>query len=547
MITILNLLNDKINTFIDNPNSEKAEELQVEFSKLDLLNKYTREEKLQLRKKLAEYEKDIEGGHDTNIYDIFAPLIHPSKMSFVWIGNRPKTLYFVANREVMYVPEDYYQHIIIIGATESEMYIEDACGADYENKSSIIEINKFKYSKNFVLIKLAAEKKRSETRMMYSLINKLAHHNAENDKMGEPVVPFLILESSKMKQESLQKHLKSKCIISTNDTEIDQFFNWETGKANIFYSNSTLSRGLDIPFYDVIFADSLNFSVPYWTAMREYWKREANIQEVFRCNAIITKVISDEVTNSTLRCSPTMDNEFDPVNHPGIMSQKEQDSKIIVIRDTDVSKILPSVRAQMHEFLIALPVDGTETDMNIKLNSGLEALIDLPKKVSRRFNLEIRDKKRNSQIQPYCELFLREFEKKSHSKSNTKGVTVTELESYFKSRTASDSKFEVLSLVNPEIRDCILQDSNIAGNRKRSEKALIDRILCRKVFKGTSKQSKFNKANISKALVNMVRGGLLRSEFDGKTRYYRLPDRELYGDPPDPKPPKSKGLNKSPA
>ena len=110
----------------------------------------------------------------------------------------------------------------------------------------------------------------------------------------------------------MNKHFKSRSITSTNDSESDQFFNWETGKANIFYSNSTLSRGLDIPFYDVIFADSLNFAVPYWTAMREYWRQQGDNNKVVECNAIIAKVISDEITNSVLRCSPTKDEEIEP-------------------------------------------------------------------------------------------------------------------------------------------------------------------------------------------------------------------------------------------
>ena len=531
MISILRVMNDQINQFIENPNTEKGEEILVNFGKMDISNKYTLEERQVIRKKLAEYEKDIEGGHDINIYDIFAPLIHTSKMPFVWIGNRPKTLQFVANREVLYVPEEYYKQIVIIGSTESEMFIKDACGKNYERESTIIEINKFKYSKNFVLIKLAAEKKKNETRMMYALINRLSTMNAENDKLGNPVVPFLVLESSKMKQESLEKHLKSKCIISTNDSEMDQFFKWETGKANIFYSNSTLSRGLDIPFYDIIFADSLNFSVPYWSAMKEYWKREGDTAKVFECNAIITKIISDEVTNSVLRCSPTMDGEFDPIDHPGLISTKEQDVKVIVIRDSDVSKILPNVRTQMHERLIAFAADETETSMNVKIDISAEELLDLAKKVSRRLNLESRDISMNSQLLPYCVYLLRQFQKNSQGKINVKGVSVAELDSYLKSKNSSASKIKVLSMVDPVIRDCILQESNLVRMRKRSEKSLIGVLL-----KSIPKAVKATRLTISKAINNLVIAGELRSEFDGKQRYYRLPDKELYGDTPDPKP-----------
>lgn len=527
MISILNAMNDQLNAFVTNPNSERGEEVLVNFNKIDVSNTYTRAQKQEIQKKLSEYEKDIEGDHDINIYEIFAPLIHIALLSFVWIGSRPKTLQFIANREVLYVPEEYYKHIVIIGATESEMYIKDACGTSFEKNCKIIEINKFKYSKNFVLIKLMAEKKKTESRMMYTLINKVAQTNSENDKVGEPTVPFLVLESSKMKQDSLQKHMKSKCIVSTNDSEMDQFFNWETGKANIFYSNSTLSRGLDIPFYDVIFADSLNFSVPYWTAMREYYKHDGDTDKVFECNAIITKIISDEVTNSVLRCSPTMDNEFDPINHPGIMSTKESETKIIVIRESDVSKILPSVRAQMRERLVAIPTDATVAEMNVKLESLNREIRDLAKKVSRRFNLNLRPKNQCKTTLPYCAILLRQFEEKTQEISTLNGTSVDELESYYQTKLLCDSNLETLCLVDSQIRDRILQDPNLVGKWRRSEVA-----LTKKLVRESSKILAITKKKVLFALDMMTRAGLLRSEFDGGQRYYRLPDRTLYGDPP---------------
>jgi hypothetical protein len=572
MTGIINTMNDSINKFIDNPNSERAEELLVEFNKMDISNQYTFEEKGILRKKLAEYERDIDGGHDINIYDIFAPLIHVGKLSFVWIGSHPKTLQFVANREVLYTPEEYYAHCIIIGATESEMYIRDACGENYEKESEIIEINNFKYSKNFVLIRLTSDKKKTENKMMYSLINLISHENAENDKTEDPTVPFLVLESSKMKQESLQKHLKSRCIISTNDSEIDQFFNWETGKANIFYSNSTLSRGLDVPFYDVIFADSLNFSVPYWSAMREYYKLEGNTAGVFECNTIITKIISDEVTNSTLRCSPTKDDEFDPINFPGELSTREMDSKIIVIRESDVSKILPTVRTQMHDHVIAVSTEDTTTKMNPKLQSVAQVIRRIAKKVSRHDKIENRDRNANKQTRPYCELLLRQFLKNKKSISNLKGVYFKDLDSILESEKYLSSNLEALNMVDPTIRDYILADPNLQKGWKRSEKALFGLILGLRIFCAKTKSSdestsrrrnvvepktsklvlaaaendikveagflqkpdrkSITKRKITASIDGMVKAGLLRSEFDGKQKYYRIPDKSLYGDPP---------------
>jgi hypothetical protein len=529
MIGILNQINDLIGNFINTKKSDDVEDLLEAIRALEIKNSYTSEEKHEIQKKLVTYERDIEGGHDTNIYDIFAPLIHIGKISFVWVGNRPRSIYFVADREVLYEPEENYQHILIIGATESEMYIQDACGKNYLKESQIIEINEFKYSKNFVLIKLESDKKKTETKMFYRLMNELVQHNEEKDKTGDPVVPFLVLESSKLKQDSLQKHLKSGCIVSTNDSEIDQYFNWETGKANIFYSNSTLSRGLDLPFYDVIFADSLNFAVPYWNAMKEYWRQQGNTNKVFECNTIITKIIADEVTNSVLRCSPTMDYEFDPVYSPGILSTKEQDTKIIVIRNTDVTKILPNVMTHMREIQVIFPSDGNPDEMNSVLHKSLVAITKLPKKVSRAISLTIRDVSGLPVSHtPYVYILLRRWENKSLEITSLKGISLPDLDSFFDSINATEVNFQAQLLVDSGIRDYILADDGLKKNKKRSEKALIAVILAR-----SKRGLDLTQVKLRKTLTNMVRAGMLRSIFENNIHYYRLPDKTLYGDPKD--------------
>ena len=525
MISIIYKINELVEGFIHNPGSEQSEDLIESINAIDISNNYTRAQKDEIRKKIVDYERELKGGHDTNIYDIFAPLVHIAKLPFVWMGNHPRTMHFVANREVMWVPEDSYKKRIIIGATESEMYIQDACGSDYEKMSRIIEINSFKYSKNFVLIRLKSDKKKTETKMFYKLLNMLAKDNAENDKLGQPVVPHLVLESSKSKQESLQKHLKSRCIISTNDSEIDQYFNWETGKANIFYSNSTLSRGLDIPFYDLIFADSLNFSVPYWSAMKEYWKRSGNTNKVFECNTIITKVISDEVTNSVLRCSPTQDFEYDPVGAPGVMTTKEKDSKVIVIRDSDVSKILPSVRTGMRDMEVVVSTEESNANLESKLQAQKVSVTKIPKKVSRVANLE---NKRNTKDHALCIYLLRSFLKNNSSKSTLDGVSVDNLDEFLKSVSATELFLSARILVDPAIRDLILKDSALNNKKSRSEQSLVNMLMTR-----ASKQLKLTKQRIKKTVINMVQSGMLRSTFKHETgtRYYSLPDKTLYGDP----------------
>ena len=531
MISILEKIDVIIDTFFNNPNQDNANNLVPTLNQIDLKNSYTSVDKADIRRKLAEYEKEIDSGRDINIYDIFAPIIHVAKIPFVEVGTRSKSIHFIADREVLFYPDESYKKIVIIGATESELYVREAAGEDFEKTTKIIEINKFKYSGNFIIIKLSSEDKKTETKMMFRLMNMLNRYNEDKDREGSPVIPFLILESSKSKQDSVNKHFKSRSITSTNDSESDQFFNWETGKANIFYSNSTLSRGLDIPFYDVIFADSLNFAVPYWTAMREYWRQQGDNNKVVECNAIIAKVISDEITNSVLRCSPTKDEEISPVDAPGVRSQKELDSKIIVIRGSDSDKILPNLHSDIREMPICASKEFTDEEISRALNPAFQTLTQVPKKISRRMNLE----SRNINAYPISHLphlvrVDKDFRTKNQNPSfKIEGIHASKLEEFLKKNELEDLRYQAACLINADIEKAVID--NLSGNaRRRSEKSIIKLILLR-----AGEKPGITRPKIKETLARMSQISSLRSEIKDGKKFYRLPDKELYGDPKDSK------------
>ena len=87
-----------------------------------------------------------------------------------------------------------------------------------------------------------------------------------------------------------------------------------------------------------------------------------------------------------------------------------------------------------------------------------------------------------------------------------------------------------------------MADPNLTRKWKRSEKSLIANLTRLK-----SKVLNITKKKVMVALEAMTRAGMLRSEFDGMNRYYRLPDKTLYGDPPEEVSKKGKGLNNSSA
>jgi hypothetical protein len=539
MITLLEKIEVVIKTFFDNPNQDNAANLVPTLSQIDLKNEYTATDKYELRRKLTEYEKEIDSGRDRNIYDIFSPLIHVAKIPFVEVGGRSKSIHFIADREVLFYPDESYKKIILIGATESELYVREAAGEDYDKTTKIIQINKFKYSNNFLIITLISEDKKTETKMMYRLMNMLNRYNEDKDREGSPTVPHLILESSKAKQDSVRKHFKSRSLDSTDDSEIDQFFNWETGKANVYYSNSTLSRGLDIPFYDLTFADSLNFAVPYWTAMREYARQQGNVNKVIECNAIIAKIITDEVTNSVLRCSPTKDEEINPVDAPGLVSQKELDSKIIVIRGSDADKILPNLHSEIRSLEYCASKDFTDEQISQILNPAFKILVDVPKKVSRRKNLESRNIADYPMSHlPHLARVSKEFKSKNRNPTYVvEGVTVSKLDEYLKKNKLEDTRYQVACLINTDIEK-IVMDSLSGTTHRRSESSLIKLVLS-----NAKKNSGIITAKVRETLARMSQISAIRSETKNGKKFYRIPDITIYGDVPDPKPPKS--LNKT--
>jgi hypothetical protein len=185
----------------------------------------------------------------------------------------------------------------------------------------------------------------------------------------------------------------------------------------------------------------------------------------------------------------------------------------------------------MREIQAIFPSDGNVDEMNAILHKSLGALIKLPKKTSRALSLSIRDVSGLPVSHtPYVYHLLRRWEKKLPLITGLKGISLLELDSFLELNNALDVKLQAQLMVNPEIRDYILGDDSLKRNVKRSEKALIAKILTR-----SKRGLDLTQVKLRNALGNMVRAGLLRSTFEDNTRYYKLPDKTLYGDPKNSK------------
>jgi hypothetical protein len=185
---------------------------------------------------------------------------------------------------------------------------------------------------NFILVRLVGDSKKDESRMINKLIHLIADQNRHR---GDPV-PIMTLTSSQKTQQNLWDKVQSGALMSRDDTPPQQIENWKSGKINIFYTQSTLSRGVDLPYYDALLVHSCNFAQPSWESVKQQAQADQDEDREFRARVIIERLIGDELTNSILRHSPVH----------GVL--REDQAKIIVIKSRDWYLIEKKVRENIH-------------------------------------------------------------------------------------------------------------------------------------------------------------------------------------------------------
>jgi hypothetical protein len=128
----------------------------------------------------------------------------------------------------------------------------------------------------------------------------------------------MVLVGSKEHQEWLMRSLGGIVHASQEEGETGQKWNYLGGNVNVFYQNSTMSRGLDVDKYNVICVHDAEFAQPFWSAAKEAGEEDAE--------AILNSITIDETTNSVLRISP-------------IVGRGELRPKIVVIPRDDLWKV----------------------------------------------------------------------------------------------------------------------------------------------------------------------------------------------------------------
>lgn len=91
--------------------------------------------------------------------------------------------------------------------------------------------------------------------------------------------PHIVVTGSKEAQDRAFKRFEEEgnhAEMSLGHKRKDQFDNLITGRANIIYANSIISRGIDLDFYDVTIMYHCDFTTPYQSAMISLWEGMAS-------------------------------------------------------------------------------------------------------------------------------------------------------------------------------------------------------------------------------------------------------------------------------
>jgi len=204
--------------------------------------------------------------------------------------------------------------LLIIGNTLAKLF-----GKSLGN-SVVIEIRRFKYSKNFVVMPIDSSGEdayRGDVKNQRLKIKKIMKAVAD-DPDSKTRRPIMALVGSKEHQDRLMRSLGGIAHAAQEEGEMGQQWNYLGGYVNIFYQNSVVSRGLDVAQYNVICTHDTDFIQPYWAAARDAGDENAG--------DILNSIMMDETTNSVLRISP-------------IMGGNELQPKIVIIARADLWKV----------------------------------------------------------------------------------------------------------------------------------------------------------------------------------------------------------------
>jgi len=271
----------------------------------------------------------IERWEIPDTFSLFAKaLLYPYKEKTLdWQGYNPMKLRLIANEEErIYEPPN--TKMILIGSTRAEMFLKTL-----DVKYDAIRINKFQYSKNFVFFVVKGKSGRGNARKwnfrnaVKTALKRVAKTNSDTR------YPLLVLVGTKKEQSNIMEDLGGICKGSSDENIQGQRWNYIGGFFNIFYQNSVISRGVDIPFYKTLIVYSSDFANPYWLAKMKVAIENKDRDGAEYAESVMDAITVDETTNSSLRVTP-------------VVGHTDTVPRVVVISEKDLWKIKPVVLSE---------------------------------------------------------------------------------------------------------------------------------------------------------------------------------------------------------
>lgn len=326
---------------------------------------------------LEEYQRGVGTiSEDSSIVEYAEALLfpHPENPVF-WEHGNPATLYLVADESRIIRTPSPAEKYLIVGFTEGELFAEQMSriefGPEWNDHVRKLHIERFPYGDNFVVFQVTHQRPRDERRIFYRLTRTI--DEMDNGRMWK--VPRLTLTASKRHQAAFDERSASErsvMIRRKHGLSTIREFGGLMGASMIFYSNSRISRGIDVPNIDLLIADACTFAQPYINATISAYKDRLRAMEfgepgdpepIKRAlfDAIRTKdsLLTDETTNGVLRISP-------------VLGKFEDQVKTIVIASQDYRYINPEATSRMHTIVI---------DEDSDLTIVAKAVLNFPRKV----------------------------------------------------------------------------------------------------------------------------------------------------------------------
>ena len=221
----------------------------------------------------------------------------------------------MSDHTVMFEPE--YDKMLIIGATESEVFVDHIRG---DKTVCRVDLDLFPYQDNYLFLVVIGDTADEEDRILKNIMAKVLDRNTACRDTPEGIIPFVGVTGSKEKQnELLQDMLPHGKIIGLGEydgrTDVTRYY--EQGYPVLFYTNGTIARGVDLPEYDVLFFVDGEFATPRLTTLEKfsYTTGDYATAEMYR-NLRGSKVV-DEGTNSAYRTAP-------------LYTRKQNSAKVVV-------------------------------------------------------------------------------------------------------------------------------------------------------------------------------------------------------------------------